>query len=55
MSFPCAPHLQIRAAEPCLCLTRRTWSFDRVATFSTMISPGFRYQLKGKFNRGISQ
>ena len=48
-------HLQIRAAEPCLCLTRRTWSFDRVATFSTMISPGFRYKLKGKFNRGISQ
>jgi GntR family transcriptional regulator, histidine utilization repressor len=48
-------HLQIRAEEPCLRLTRRTWSFDRVATFSTMISPGFRYKLKGKFNRGISQ
>ncbi|MFN2437336.1 MAG: histidine utilization repressor [Desulfotignum sp.] len=45
-------HLQIDAAEPCLCLTRRTWSFDRVATYSTMISPGFRYKLKGLFNRG---
>jgi GntR family transcriptional regulator, histidine utilization repressor len=45
-------HLQISATEPCLCLTRRTWSFDRVATFSTMISPGSRYKLKGKFNRG---
>jgi GntR family transcriptional regulator, histidine utilization repressor len=46
-------HLQIGAAEPCLRLTRRTWSFDQVATFSTMISPGCRYQLKGTFNRGI--
>jgi len=48
-------HLQISAAEPCLRLIRRTWSFDRVATFSTMISPGFRYKLKGKFNRGTTQ
>ncbi|MFU8770306.1 MAG: histidine utilization repressor [Desulfotignum sp.] len=45
-------HLQIGAAEPCLRLTRRTWSFDQVATFSTMISPGCRYQLKGTFIRG---
>lgn len=44
-------HLRLDAAEPCLRLTRRTWSFDRVATYSTMISPGFRYQLKGTFNR----
>lgn len=44
-------HLQISEAEPCLCLTRRTWSFDRVATYSRMISPGSRYQLKGKFKR----
>jgi GntR family transcriptional regulator, histidine utilization repressor len=45
-------YFQIDAAEPCLRLTRRTWSFDRVATCSTMISPGFRYKLKGTFNRG---
>jgi GntR family histidine utilization transcriptional repressor len=45
-------HFQISAAEPCLRLTRRTWSFDRVATYSTMISPGFRYKLKGIFTRG---
>ncbi len=48
-------YLQIDAAEPCLRLTRRTWSFDRVATYSTMISPGFRYKLKGTFNRGQSE
>ncbi|MCF8092663.1 MAG: histidine utilization repressor [Desulfotignum sp.] len=53
--FHVRSHLQISAAEPCLCLTRRTWSFDRVATFSTMISPGFRYKLKGKFNKRVSQ
>ncbi len=46
---------QISAAEPCLRLTRRTWSFDQVATYSTMISPGFRYKLKGTFNRGAIQ
>lgn len=48
-------HLQLDAAEPCLRLTRRTWSFDQVATYSAMISPGFRYQLKGTFNRGQSE
>lgn len=45
-------HLQIDAAIPCLRLTRRTWSFDQVATYSIMISPGFRYKLTGTFNRG---
>ncbi|HKL00006.1 MAG TPA: histidine utilization repressor [Desulfotignum sp.] len=45
-------YLKMAPEEPCLCLTRRTWSFDQVATFSTMISPGSRYTLKGKFNRG---
>lgn len=48
-------HLTIDAVEPCLRLTRRTWSFDQVATYSTMISPGFRYKLKGTFNRGVIQ
>ena len=48
-------HFQISAADPCLRLTRRTWSFDQVATHSTMISPGFRYQLKGTFYRGAIQ
>ncbi len=48
-------HFKISAAEPCLRLTRRTWSFDQVATYSTMISPGFRYQLKGTFNRRAAQ
>lgn len=45
-------HLKIKPHDPCLSLTRRTWSFDRVATYSIMLSPGDRYQLKGKFNRG---
>jgi len=44
-------YLKIRQEEPCLSLTRRTWSFDRVATYSKIISPGSRYKLKGKFNR----
>lgn len=44
-------YLKIRPQDPCLCLTRRTWSFDRVATYSKIISPGSRYKLKGKFTR----
>lgn len=45
-------HLKIKPTEPCLLLRRRTWSFDRVATYSMIVSPGSRYRLKGKFNRG---
>ncbi len=44
--------LEIKPDEPCLCLKRRTWSFDMVATYSIIISPGSRYKLVGKFMRG---
>ncbi|MDD9303969.1 MAG: histidine utilization repressor [Desulfobacter sp.] len=43
--------LEIGPQEPCLCLTRRTWSFDRVATYSRLVSPGSRFTLKGRFKR----
>lgn len=44
--------LKITPEEPCLSLKRRTWSFDMVATYSIIISPGSRYKLMGKFIRG---
>jgi len=44
--------LKILPDEPCLSLKRRTWSFDMVATYSIIISPGSRYKLVGKFIRG---
>ncbi len=44
--------LKIKPDEPCISLKRRTWSFDRVATYSIIISPGSRYKLVGKFIRG---
>mgnify|MGYP002725676315 CR=1 FL=1 len=44
--------LKIKPDEPCISLRRRTWSYDLVATYSGIISPGSRYKLKGKFNRG---
>lgn len=43
--------LAVEPDEPCLCLTRRTWSFDQVATYSRLVSPGSRYTLKGRFKR----
>ncbi|MCG8632222.1 MAG: histidine utilization repressor [Desulfobacterales bacterium] len=49
---PVGTHLEIKPGEPCLSLTRRTWAFDRVATYSSLISPGSRYTLKGRFRRG---
>lgn len=45
-------HLKINSGEPCIKLTRRTWSFDMIATYSRIISPGSRYKLVGKFIRG---
>ncbi|MCK5164652.1 MAG: histidine utilization repressor [Desulfobacula sp.] len=45
-------HLKIKPDEPCMSLKRRTWSFDMVATYSIIISPGSRYKLVGKFIRG---
>jgi GntR family histidine utilization transcriptional repressor len=44
--------LKIQPTDPCLSLKRRTWSFDKVATYSIIISPGSRYKLVGKFLRG---
>jgi GntR family transcriptional regulator, histidine utilization repressor len=44
--------LKIKPDEPCLSLKRRTWSYNMVATYSIIISPGSRYKLVGKFMRG---
>ncbi len=43
--------LKINSGEPCISLKRRTWSFDLVATSSTIIYPGSKYKLSGKFRR----
>ncbi len=45
-------YLNIQPGEPCLSLKRRTWSLDRVASYSIIISPGSRYKLAGKFSPG---
>jgi GntR family histidine utilization transcriptional repressor len=37
--------LQIRPKEPCLVLTRRTWSDGRLVTFVRCVHPGSRYRL----------
>ncbi len=44
-------YLNIKSDEPCISLKRRTWSHDRVATFSIIIYPGSKYKLSGKFKR----
>ncbi len=45
-------YLKIEPDEPCLSLKRRTWSLDRVANYSMIVSPGSRYKLAGKFSPG---
>ena len=41
--------LKIKATEPCLLLNRRTWSFGQVATKATLLYPGSRYRIGGRF------
>lgn len=41
--------LKIEPNEPCLCLTRTTWSNGRHVSYSRLLYPGGRYRLRGKF------
>ncbi|MCL1124049.1 histidine utilization repressor [Shewanella surugensis] len=40
--------LQIAANEPCLQISRRTWSSQGVVSFARLIHPGSRFKLDGK-------
>ncbi|MGS0725441.1 histidine utilization repressor [Shewanella sp. 0m-11] len=39
--------LQIAASEPCLQITRRTWSRQGVVSFARLVHPGSRFKLGG--------
>ena len=41
--------LKIEPDEPCLCLTRTTWSNGRITSYVRLLYPGGRYRLRGKF------
>ncbi len=41
--------LEIQASDPCLVLTRRTWSRGRAVTFVRCVHPGTRYRLGTRF------
>jgi len=41
--------LKIEPNEPCLSLTRTTWSNGRNVSYSRLLYPGGRYRLRGKF------
>ncbi len=41
--------LKIEPNEPCLSLTRTTWSNGRHVSYSRLLYPGGRYRLRGKF------
>jgi GntR family histidine utilization transcriptional repressor len=41
--------LKIEPNEPCLCLTRTTWSNGRHVSYVRLLYPGGRYRLRGKF------
>jgi len=42
--------LEIKATQPCLVLTRRTWSNGVPVTFARFTHPGTRYRLGGRFS-----
>ncbi len=41
--------LEMKAGEPCLQLTRRTWKHDQVVTYVTLTYPGERYELGARY------
>ena len=41
--------LDLKASQPCLVLTRRTWSSQKVVTFVRCVHPGSRYRLGSRF------
>ena len=41
--------LKMKAGEPCLQLTRRTWKHDQVVTYVTLTYPGERYELGARY------
>jgi GntR family histidine utilization transcriptional repressor len=41
--------LGVSAREPCLIVTRRTFTRDAVITLARLVHPGTRYQLQGEF------
>jgi GntR family histidine utilization transcriptional repressor len=47
--FTCK-HLQLRKAEPCLRLTRHTFSRDGAVSLAYLTSPGSRYRLGSHLN-----
>jgi GntR family histidine utilization transcriptional repressor len=44
-----AARLALEAAEPCLLVTRRTWSHGQLAALTTLHYPGSRFRLTGHF------
>jgi len=44
-----ARHLELAPMEPCLLVTRRTWSRNRLAALTKLYYPGSRFMLVGRF------
>ena len=44
--------LSINAQEPCLQMTRRTWSGDHLISYARLLHPGSRYKLRSAVRRG---
>lgn len=45
----------MRADEPCLTLTRRTWTNGQPVTFVHFLHPGNRYRLGSRFKPGAGR
>jgi GntR family histidine utilization transcriptional repressor len=49
-----ARHLQLAPSEPCLLITRRTWSGQSLVALSQLYYPGTRFRLHGRFAPGAA-
>ena len=43
-------HLEIGRGSPCLEISRRTWTGERVASYARLLYPGDRYELTARFS-----
>jgi GntR family histidine utilization transcriptional repressor len=41
--------LSMKRGEPCLLVTRRTWTFGEIASIARLYHPGSRYEMSGRF------
>jgi len=46
--------LAMKSDEPCLLVTRRTWTHGAIASLARLYHPGSRYEMSGRFRPALA-